>query len=59
MNDIQKTFNKNMKEALILEVAELEAELANPKSKPAKNKQRLLAIAQKKESIKQIEELLK
>lgn len=59
MNNLQKLFNQNMKEALILEIAELESEMSNPRSKPAKNKQRSVAIAQKKEAIKQIEELLK
>lgn len=59
MNDLQKLFNLNMKDALIIEIAELEAEMSNPKSKPAKNKQRAIAIEQKKEAIKQIEELLK
>lgn len=59
MNNLQKLFNQNMKEALILEIVELEAEMSNPRSKPAKNKQRSAAIAQKKQAIKQIEELLK
>lgn len=59
MNNLQKLFNQNMKEALILEIAELETEINNPRSKPAKNKQRSLAITQKKQAIEQIEEFLK
>lgn len=59
MNNEQKLFNQNMKEALLLEIAEIKAELANPKSKPAKNKQRLITIEQKEFAIKQIKEILK
>jgi regulator of replication initiation timing len=59
MNDLQKMFNENMKKSLKLEIEQLQAEVDNPKSKPAKNKQRILAIEAKKESIKQIEELTK
>jgi len=59
MNTLQALFNKNMMQSLILEIADLESEMLNPRSKPAKNAQRVKAIKAKKEAIKQIEELMK
>ena len=58
MSDLQKTFASNMKASLLLEVESLKAEMSNPKSRPAKNKQRAKAIEAKLEAIRQCDIIL-
>lgn len=53
MNNIQKTFAANMKASLLAEIEELKAEMANPKARLTKNKQRAKAIEDKLEAIRQ------
>lgn len=58
MSDLQKTFASNMKANLLLEVESLKDEMSNPKSRPAKNKQRAKAIEAKLEAIRQCDIIL-
>ena len=58
MNNIQKTFAANMKTNLLAEIEELRSEVANPKSKPMKNKQRAKVIEDKLEAIRQCDIIL-